>query len=301
MQKFARFTSPVVRLLAWSTDLVFRLVPIRRSDEGTVTEEEIKSLIEQGTQAGIVAEAEQGIVEAVFKLGDRRVAELMTPRLNIVWIEVSEKIEEIRRTIADNRFSRFPVCEEGIDHIIGVVHVKDLFVSANQTGEFDLRRILREPSFVPESVQALNLVETLRNSGTEMAFVVDEHGGLQGLLTMADLVEPLIGRLTEHGSEKPFERAIQREDGSWLVDGRFPISQLEEIVGQGGIQHGDGSYNTVGGLVMAHLGKIPRVADRVEIDRVLFEILDMDVNRIDKVLVTLPTSDNAASKESSEE
>jgi putative hemolysin len=285
MARISRMTSPAVRFLTWSTDLAFRLVPIRSSDEGTVTEEEIKSLIEQGTQAGIVAETEQDLVEGVFRLGDRSVIELMTPRVNVIWIDVSEPLNEILNVVREHEFSRFPVCDGNLDHIIGMVHVKDLLLVTGSTNVLDLRQIVREPLFVPETVRALKLVEMFRISGAETALIVDEHGGIEGLVTMADIVKSIVGDIPEQG-EALIPQAVQREDGTWLVDGMLPVSKLEELLGGFPIRTDDTGFTTVGGLVMAHLGRIPAVADSIETNQLRFEVMEMDGKRVDRVLIT---------------
>jgi putative hemolysin len=294
MHKISRVASPAVRFLSWSTDLVFRLIPIRHSTEGAVTEEEIHQLIEQGTQAGVVAEAEQDMLKSVFRLGDRRGVDLMTPRMRIVWIEASESAESVLRTVRESEFSRFPVCEIDLDHVLGVVHVKDLLV--NETAQpLDLRRIVRPPLFVPESIEALKLIDMFRTSRAEMAFFVDEHGGVEGLVTMTDIVEAILGELPQAG-ELPRPRATRREDGSWLVDGMLPIDELEELLEVRGIS-GDyeDSFATVGGLIMTHLGRVPSERDRVDVGTLRFEVMDMDGYRVDKVLITrmaAPASEN---------
>jgi putative hemolysin len=297
MQAISRIASPVVRFLTWSTNFVFRLIPIKHSDKGTVTQEEIKSLIEQGTQSGSVAETEQDMVEGVFRLGDRRVVELMSPRVRVVWLDVSETLKEILLTVREHQFSRFPVCEGSLDHVIGIVHVKDILPAAAGVDDLDLRKIAREPVFVPETVNALKLLEMFRTSGAEAALVVDEHGGVEGLVTMADIVESIVGELPEQGRALA-QQAVEREDGSWLVDGMLPISELEELIGKRGMGTDDGSFTTIGGLVMSHLGRVPSIGDKVETNKVLFEVVDMDGKRVDEVLVTkLPGSgEEAAAK-----
>jgi putative hemolysin len=285
MQRISRMTSPAVRFLSWSTNLVFRLIPIKHSEEGAVTQEEIKSLIEQGTRAGIVEASEQEMVEGVFQLRERLSVELMTPRLRVKWIDVSETLGNILATIKANEFSRFPLCEESLDRVIGVVHVKDLLPVTAGAETLDMRKIAREPLFVPESVGALKLIEMFRASGAEMALIVDEHGGVEGLVTMADIVESIVGDLPRRG-EAPAQHAIRRPDGSWLVDGMIPIHELEELIGKSKIASEDGSFTTVGGLIMTHLGRIPSATDKIETQNVRFEVMDMDGKRVDKVLVT---------------
>jgi putative hemolysin len=297
MQRISRITSPAVRFLTWSTNVVVRLIPLKHSREGAVTEEEIKSLIEQGTQEGVVEESEQDMVEGVFRLGDRRVVELMTTRLRVIWLDVSETLDEIVGTVKEHGFSRFPLCEGTLDHVIGIVDVKDILTSTAASSVLDLRKIVREPLFVPESVNALKLLEMFRTSGAEAALVVDEHGGVEGLVTMSDIIESIVGEVPEQGKALA-QQAVQREDGSWLVDGLLPIPELEELIGKRGIDTQDGSFTTVGGLVMANLGRVPAIGDKIESNNVLFEVVDMDGKRVDEVIVKkLPEHVDSATAE----
>jgi putative hemolysin len=297
MYKISRVTSPAVRFLAWSTNVVFRLIPMRHSKEGNITEEEIKTLIAQGTEAGVVAETEQDMVEGVFRLGDRRVVELMTPRVDVVWLDVSESLDGVLRTVRESEFSRFPVCDGRLDQVIGVVHIKDLLLATAQSDVLELRKIVREPLYVPESAEAFNLIEMFRATGAEMALIIDEHGGVEGISTMTDMIKSIIGGFPKAG-EKSAERVVQRDDGSWLVDGGLAIVELEEILNKPGLGPDDSSVNTVGGLMMALLGRVPVTGDKFATKDVELEVVDMDGKRVDKLLVKklpeTPGDDGAA-------
>jgi putative hemolysin len=242
-------------------------------------------LIAQGTEHGTFEEAEQEMVEGVFRLGDRRAVELMKPRGNVAWLDVEDPWEVNREVIANSDYSRFPVVEGGLDRVIGVVHVKELFLSQQSGEPPDLRKLARTALFVPELMPALDILERFQMSGEQMALVVDEHGGVEGVATLTDLMEAVVGDIRGPGQATQ-DRIVRRDDGSWLVDGSLPISDLveeldlrEELVDEGG-------FNTVGGFILAHLRRIPSAGDAFESGGWRFEVLDMDRNRIDKVLAT---------------
>jgi putative hemolysin len=278
--------SPVVRLLSFSTDLVLRLLGAGTvSNEPLVTEEEIKILIQQGTEAGTFEEAEQDMLEQVLRLGDRRVSTLMTTRPEIVWLDLEDSSEVNRQKIINSNYTRFPVCQGGLDEVLGIVQVNNLLASCFASQPFDLTSSLRQPLFVPESTRGLKVLELFQQSGNHIALVVDEYGVIQGLVTITDILEAIIGDLPTTGQpEAP--QIVQRDDGSWLVDGILLIEdfkevfQIEELPGEK-----EGNYHTVGGFVITHLGKIPMAADSFEWENFRFEVVDMDGNRVDKVLV----------------
>ena len=282
----ARLTSPIVYLLSASTDLVVRLMGIRPSTDPQVTEEEIRVLIEQGTEAGTFEVAEQDMVERVFRLGDRPVSALMTPRPDIVWLDLEDTPEENRQKILDSCHSRFPVCQEGLDNVLGISHVTDMLERCLSGQALDLTVSLRQPIFVPESTRGLKILELFKQTGIHMALVVDEYGVIQGLVTLNDIMVEIVGDVPNAGDlEEPM--AVQREDGSWLLDGMlsvdefFKIFDIEEIP-----KEHRGSYQTLGGFVITHLGRIPSAADHFEWEFLRFEVMDIDGNRVDKVLVT---------------
>lgn len=285
MKWLSKLGSPAVRFLSLSTRIVLKFLPVKPNKEAPITEEEIKMMIAQGAEHGTFEEAEQEMVEGVFRLGDRRAVELMTPRGNVEWLDVDDPWEANREVIAKSDHSRFPVVEGDLDRVIGVVHVKELFLSLQSGAPPDLRKLARTALFVPELMPALDILERFQTSGEQMALVVDEHGGVEGVATLTDLLEAVVGDLREPG-EAVQERIIQREDGSWLVDGSLPISDLvyeldldEDLVGEGG-------FNTVGGFILAHLRRIPSAGDHFVAGGWRFEVVDMDRNRIDKVMMT---------------
>jgi putative hemolysin len=242
-------------------------------------------LIQQGTDAGTFEEVEQDMVERVFRLGDRHVSALMTPRPEIVWLDLEDSREETQKQIIESVHSRFPVCQEGLDNVLGVVHVNDLLSRVLTGNPIDLVESLHQPLFIPESTRALKVLELFKQASTYIALVVDEYGVIQGLVTLNDILEAIIGDIpTIDSQEEP--QAIQREDGSWLLDGMLSIDEFKEIFDIKEIPGEEkGNYHTLGGLVILHLGRIPTAADHFEWGGLRFEVMDMDGNRVDKVLV----------------
>jgi putative hemolysin len=284
MQMFANIASPVVYLLSASTDLVVRLLGSGPSTDPQITEEEIRVLIEQGTEAGTFEEAEQDMVERVFRLGDRPVNALMTPRPDIVWLDLEDSAEENRNKMMDSAHSRFPVCQGGLDNVLGVIYVTDLLARSLSGQPLDLTASLRQPIFVPESTRGLKVLELFKQTGIHMAAVVDEYGVIQGLVTLNDIMVEIVGDVPSvNQMEEP--QAVQREDGSWLLDGMLSVDEFFDIFDMEELLEHRGNYQTLGGFVITHLGRIPAATDYFEWKGMRFEVMDMDGNRVDKVLV----------------
>ncbi|MHC5937514.1 hemolysin family protein [Nostoc sp.] len=298
MQALATIASPVVYLLSASTDLILRVLGITASTEPQVTEEEIKILIEQGTEAGTFEEAEQDMVERVFRLGDRPVSYLMTPRPDIVWLDLDDSAEENRQKMVDSAYSRYPICQGGLDNVLGVIPVTDLLARSFRGEPLDLTVGLRQPVFVPESTRGLKVLELFKQTITHMALVVDEYGVIQGLVTLNDIMSEIVGDVpSTDGQDQP--QAVQREDGSWLLDGMLPVEEFLELFGMEEWQPDErGSYQTLGGFVITNLGRIPAAADYFEWQSMRIEVMDMDGNRVDKVLVIPKASKSADTKKS---
>lgn len=285
MRMLSKIGSPAVSLLSYSTDLVLRLLGITPSTEPQVTEEEIKVLIEQGTEAGTFEEAEQDMVQRVFRLGDRRVSALMTPRPDIVWLDLEDSAEENRQKMLDSAHSRFPVCQGGLDNVIGVIHVTDLLSRSLAGQALDLTAQLRRPLFVPESTRGLKVLELFKQFTNHIALVVDEYGVIQGLVTLNDILVELVGDIPSVENEDE-PQAVQREDGSWLLDGMLPVEEFFELFNIEELSSDQrGSYHTMGGFVITNLGRIPAAAEHFEWNGLRLEVVDMDGNRVDKVLV----------------
>lgn len=275
---------PVVALLTVSTSLILRLMGIRDDEaHDPVTQEEVSALISKGTEAGIFEEAEGKIVSRVFDLADRRAVELMIPRNEIVWLDAAATSERIRVVIATESHSHFPVGRGGLDDLVGVVHVKDLVKNGLITERVDLAALARDPVFVPETTPALDLLDIFKAGGTHLAFVVDEHGALEGLVTLNDIVTEIVGEVARAGEPIEEEMSFRREDGSWLMDGRLGIEDAGRILGEDLDAPG---VRTLGGFVMVRMGRIPRSGEKFTWHGHTFEVIDMDRQRVDKVLVT---------------
>jgi putative hemolysin len=286
----ARLSHPLIFILGGSTNFVLNILRIKPSEEPEVTEEEIKVLIEQGTETGMFEESEQDMVQAVLGLGDRKIGALMTPRPDLVWLDINDTIAVTRQKIIDSEYSRLPVCEGELDRVLGVIHVADLLSQILRGEELNLTVCLQQPLFLPESTRGLRVLEQFKKIGTHMAMVVDEYGVVQGLVTMHDLLEEIVGNLTDLSEEPEEAQIIQRADGSWLLDGMLSIEEfLEQFdIPESAIDRGN--YHTLGGFVIMQLGKIPTSGEYFQWQKLRLEIVDMDGKRVDKILVNLASS-----------
>jgi putative hemolysin len=276
----SRMFKPLVWFLTKSSDGVMRLLGQKPSVEQPVTEEEILVQIDQGTQAGVIEETEQDMVEGVFRMHEQRVFSLMTPRSEIYWLDVNDSPEEIKKTIEESMYSRFPVCEDSLDNVLGIIKARDLLLESLHGQPLALKLNLQPVSYIPETAYASRALEIFKSGTAEMLLIVDEFGSVQGLLTINDILEEIVGDL-----ELTEPQATQRQDGSWLLDGMLSIEDFKEIFNIRRIPDED-EYETLGGFVMTSLGRVPRPADRFEWSVYRFEVMDMDGNRVDKVLVT---------------
>lgn len=285
MRVLSRIALPAVHLLSVTTDGMLRVLGIRPSVEPPITDEEIKILIEQGTEAGVFEEAEHGMVAGVFRLSDRRARALMTPRTEIVWLDLDDPTAEIRRKLTASAHSRLPLCEGNLDNVQGIVQAKDVLACGLAGEPIDWKALAQRPLFVPESMGALKLLETFKQTGRHLALVMDEYGGTQGLVTPSDILEAIVGEMPVVG--EPVEpQAVQREDGSWLLDGMMAADEFNELFHVSELpEEESGEYETLGGFVMMYLGRIPAAGDHFEWGGLRFEVLDMDGHRVDKVLV----------------
>ncbi len=277
---FSKIFSPFVKLLSFSTEAILKLMGVTANEEPPVTEEELHLLIDQGTQAGVFQEAEQDMVEGIFSLGDSRVYSLMTPRTELVWLDITDTIEEIREKIAECPYSRFPVRQDSLETILGIVKSRDLLVESLSGKEIDLKALLKPAFFIPETMFASRALELFKEKSTELLLVVDEFGGLQGLLTINDILEEIVGAME---FEEP--QATQRQDGSWLLDGMLEVDEFKELFDFQTLPHED-EYETLSGFMMTSLGRVPNSTDNFEWNGFRFEVMDMDGRRVDKVLVT---------------
>ena len=283
MYRLSILAGPLVRLLTVSTEGLLRLLRIRKGSEPPVTEEEVAALLEAGAAAGVFEEEEQELVERVFWLGDQRAASLMTPRRRVVWLDLQDPPEVSRNKIVQNRFSHFPVAEGELDNVRGMVRVKDILAGLLEGKPLDLQTALRKPLFVPEGMRALRLLELFRESGVHMAVVIDEYGGVEGVVTINNVLEEIAGNFT--AETEP--RVVRRPDGSWLVDGSLTMDEFWEALQLEERRETERKeYNTLGGLVVTTLGRLPTAGDAFEAYGLRFEVVDMDARRVDKVLVS---------------
>lgn len=278
-------TRPFVQLLAGSTAGLLRLMGQRELAGPRVTEEEIHAVLEEGSYAGVLEKREHAIVRNVLRLDDRQTGSLMVPRSEIVWLDVNRPMEANLALIADTTYTRFPVCRGGLDDILGIVGAKQLFNQMLRGEPLDLTKELQAPLYVPESLTGLHLLEQFQTSGRHMVFVIDEYGEIQGMVTLHDLLESVTGEFEPASSEEA--RAVQREDGSWLLDGLIPIVELQDLLGLKSAPDEDkGRYHTLSGMIMWLLGRLPSTGDVATWQGWRFEVVDMDAKRIDKVLAS---------------
>jgi putative hemolysin len=279
---------PAVWLLAVATDLVLSVLPKRRLDSDQVTDDEVKLLMREGAQAGAFHETERNIVEMTLRLGDRRVSALMTPRPQMEFLDLQDSEEANMAKLLASHYSRFPIIDGGFEHVLGIVEVKDLLAAPLAGKPIDLRAAIRPVLYIPETAPALKALELFKRQGAPMALIVDEYGDIQGLMTLNDLLESLVGDIAGPGGEDE-RTVVQREDGSWLIDGMVPIDEVFDLIKLDPTEKAEErDYETLGGFMMATLKRIPQAADFVEIEGFRFEVMDMDGRRVDKVLVAPP-------------
>jgi putative hemolysin len=286
MRTLSTITKPLVSLLTFTSDLIVRLLHLENTGEPSVTQAEIEVMIEQGAQAGVLSEAESAVAQSVFRLAERRVGALMTPRMDIAWLDADGDRNSIRDTITRSGHSRYPVCQGRLDNALGIVESQQLLSALLTEQPLDLRSLLRLPLFVPETLPAVQLLEMLYVNAQHMAIVMDEYGGTQGLITSHDLLDVVVGDVTEPVEEMA-ARAVRREDGSWLFDGMLPVEDFRDLLDLDVLPgEADNAFETLGGFVMAHLGRIPAVTDTFDWHGLRFEVVDMDGRRVDKILVS---------------
>jgi putative hemolysin len=286
MNFLSRLCGPAVAFISGSTRAVMGTLRLHAPEAPPVTQEEIKVMMEQGAEAGVFEEAEHDIVKSIFKLSDRGVSALMRPRRDVVWLDIDDSFVENQKKLASSLYSRFPVGQGSLDNVLGIVQTKDLLTRCLAGSKMDLKENLRPPLFVPEALPALRLLEMFKKSRTHMALVVDEYGGVEGLVTLNDILEDLVGDVAS--VDMPEERQIyQRPDGSWLIDGKLQVDDLKELLKISNLPDEEsGSYQTLGGLVMLQVGRVPVTGDTFETAGYRFEVMDMDDKRVDKVLVS---------------
>lgn len=284
MRILSKVTSPIIQLLSVTTDLVIRIFNIKPSDDSKVTEEEIRALIAEGTSMGSIEEVEQDIVGRVFHLGDRRIGSLMTNRMDIVWLDLEDDFLTNKNKIIEHRYAAYPVCEGEIDKVVGVLQVKGVLDILTEGKDFDLKQYLVPALFLPENVRAYKALEKFKENRGRPAIVVDEYGSVQGVITLNDLLEALITDITEETAEEEAE-IIERKDGTWLADGLLSYDDFLRYFELEAIEEERGGFHTLAGFILHISKKIPQAGEIYHTGGFEFEIMDMDGNRIDKVLI----------------
>jgi putative hemolysin len=282
MKIVSTVTAPFVWLLTTSTDLILDLLKIKPTADGKVTEEEIKAIIKEGTEVGEVQEIEQDIVERVFHIGDRKVNSLMTHRKSVVYLSTDDTFEEIKAKVLGELHSVYPVCNENLDEVIGVVLLKDLFANI-ENGDFKLIDIKQDPVYFIENTSAYKALENFKKSKVHYALVTDEHGMFQGIITLNDILEALVGDAADFYEEE--FQLVAREDGTWLVDGHYSLHDFLTYFDLDDLLN-DYEVTTVSGLILTELGDIPKQGEKLIWNKLEFEVIDMDGVKIDKVLVS---------------
>lgn len=283
MNGFARLTHPIVWLLNKISHLFFRLFNIKRSKDDAVTEEEIKTLIGEGAEAGTIDEAEQEIIERVFHLGDRNITSLMTHRSDIIWFNLDDNEDKIKAKIIKEPHSVYPICDGDIDTIKGVVSIKDLYITPDSTF---FKEIMQPALFIPENNTPYQALEKFRESKIHSCFIVDEYGSILGLITLNDILEAIVGDITQ--PDVPDYEIIEREDGSFLVDAQIPFYDfLARFDKADWMNEGEQEFDTLAGFILHELERIPKAGEKLDWKGFKIEILDMDGHRIDKILVKI--------------
>ena len=276
---------PFVALLSICTDAILRIMGIRGGPNRSVTEEEIAASLEEGLESGVIEQQEHQMVRNVFRLDDRQIGSMMIPRTEITWLDANAPLPELLKLMAENQHTRYPVCRAGLSEVLGVLSAQSLLPALARGETPVLMDLLVQPVFVPETLSGMELLEHFRVSSAELVFVVDEYGEVQGVITVRDVLEAITGEFTTPSDGQAW--AVQRDDGSWLLDGLIPVPELKDRLEIKELPEEDrGRYNTLAGMVMLLLGRLPRTADHVEWDGWRFEVIDLDGKRVDKVLVS---------------
>lgn len=285
MTTLSRITAPVISALEVSSSTLIHLLRLREDEEPPVTESEIAVLLDQGTEAGVFVEAERDLIGRIFELGDQRAVNLMTPRPEVTWLDLEDSFDVNRELIVTSHRSILPVAMSSLDDIRGVVRAKDILAGIQAGEERSLESYLRPVEFVPEGLPALRLLETFKRAADPIAIVVDEYGGTQGLVALHDVLEAIVGDIGDEEGEVNDPEAVQRPDGSWLLDGMIAADRFTDLLGLPDIPlEEEGDYNTLSGFVMERTGRIPTVGEQFAWQGWQFEVIDMNGNRVDKVL-----------------
>lgn len=286
MQWLSRLMGPFVKILTITTDFTLKLLGLHHEKDDAVTEEEITGLLREGTNAGLFEKTEHEIVSRALRLDDQRVAALMTPRMDVHFIDLDDPLETNLLKIADSPYNRFPVCKGDLSHVVGLVHAGSLFEQTIRGQAVDINAATKPPLFVPETVSAMQLLETLKKNRAELALVIDEYGEIEGIVTLSDVLGALVGDVSVIDEHHEAD-AVRREDGSWLIDAGISFDRFREVF-EADIyfpEETSGAYHTLAGFVLTQLGHIPQISEHFEWEGYRFEVVDMDRNRIDRLLI----------------
>jgi putative hemolysin len=287
MQALSAITRPLVSFLSVVTEWVFTIFHIKAPPEPTVTDEEVRLLFREGTKSGVFEIAEKDIVDRTLQLSEKRVNTMMTSRKEIVWLDIDSSFRTIRNKITKAPHAHYPVCRDNLDKVIGIVRTESLLIDFLAEEKIDLKRLLHKPLFIPESMVGLKVLEVFKKSGVHLAFVVDEYGNVQGLISLTDILESIVGDIPTL-NELEEKEITKREDGSFLVDGLVTIDEFKEYFRVRKLpEEKSGAFHTVGGFVMHKLGRIPTIGDKFEWTQFAFEVVEMDGNRVEKVILSL--------------
>jgi putative hemolysin len=295
MTLLSKLAAPAIWLLRVSSEAVLRAFGLPAQPTSTVTEEEVKAMVAEGADAGVFEATERDMIDGVLRLADRPVSAVMTPRIDVVWLDLLESQEETRSNIAESGHSRFPVARGDVDAVEGIVHAKDLLDRLWTGGPLDLADCIREPLFVHEGTSVLKMLEMFRGTRVHMALIVDEYGSFEGIVTPTDILAAIAGEFPEHEAEVE-PAAVRRDDGSWLIDGRTDIAQVERLIQRRGLGT-DGDYHTLAGFVLWQLGHVPQIGEHLTWRDLRFEVVDMDGRRIDRILISPVGEENAREAE----
>jgi putative hemolysin len=289
MQWLSAATRPLVVLLSATTEAILRLIGIKGNSNRAVTEEEIAASLEEGLDAGVIEAQEHQMVRNVFRLDDRQIGSMMIPRAEILWLDANAPIADVLRAVVEDPHARYPVCRGGLDDVIGVVTAQGLLKPLAEGRQPVLTEELQPPVFVPETLSGMELLDHFRTHVAQLVFVVDEYGAVQGVITLRDVLEAITGEFGPESGDDAW--AVRREDGSWLMDGLIPVPEIKDRLEIKELPEEDrGRYNTLAGMIMLLLGRLPRTTDAVEWGDWRFEVVDLDGKRVDKVLVSRNTS-----------
>lgn len=284
MHFITRVTGPISAFLSWSTKLFMRVLFIKPNEQKGVSEEEIKLMVKMANQQGVLEQKESEFIQNILRFADRDAYTIMTHRNNVEWLDINSSLEENDKIVYESGYTKFLVCDDTIENILGVVKLRD-YVDHRSKPNFNLRDIVAQPLYVPETMNALKILERFRKERNYFAVVVDEYGSTEGILTLHDLTENIFGALPDLGDTEE-QAIITREDGSLLVDGVIPIDELREVISLKEFDVEDADYSTLAGFILFKLSEVPKTGDMLETEGYRFEVVDMDKSKIDKVLIS---------------